>query len=257
MFINEHFIFDNRSSQEFGISNIRVSSDLIEVPFGVNRNIVEDKVNGGNNFYFYGMDKEPLSFTLTFSLLEEAATFEKRIELVRWLFQDSYKPFISDDNPEIVYYAIAIGDSKFFDNGFGQGYFQVQFRCSAPHAFSSIYVQDFDLSNNAEHQTIILENKSNILKYYYPEITIEMKGSTDITLKNNADGGREFIFAGLLASEIVYINNHRKQIISNQNGVYRYNNFNKNWLRLPYGTSQIEVTGRCKLQVRSQFPIAI
>ena len=91
----------------------------------------------------------------------------------------------------------------------------------------------------------------------YPEVEFELiDTATGITLKNLTDGGREFVFSTLNTTETVYVNNQRKQIISDTN-LYRYSKFNKNWFRLVYGINQIRVTGKCILKVRSQFPIII
>lgn len=85
---------------------------------------------------------------------------------------------------------------------------------------------------------------------------------TKLILTNLTDGGKQFIFTDLQSGEIIYVDNRRKQIMSslkeyyNMN-IYRYANFNKNWLRLVEGINQIEVEGTCKIQTKMQFPMSM
>ncbi|MDD4387579.1 MAG: hypothetical protein PHD15_07525, partial [Clostridia bacterium] len=94
---------------------------------------------------------------------------------------------------------------------------------------------------------------------YYPEIEFELKDTnTDFKLQNITVGGEILEFQGLQQNEIVYVNNENKQILSNISGSYPITKcVSKQWLRLVYGINNIQITGKCILRTRMQFPLYI
>lgn len=256
--INTTFIFDGIKSSDMGIYNVRMSGGLVETPFISSRDIQEDSLPHKDINVFYGVSKKPLEFTLTFSPLEDGFGEQKKMEIARWLIQDEYKDFQTTDYLGKIFRVIATSEVKWITNGTEMGYFEIGFRCDAPYAWSPVYMERFDLSGNTTKTTIELWNKSNVNKYYYPELEFKLEGtSTGLTLKNLSDEGREFKFTGLNLKETVYVNNDRKRIISDIGGVYRLNEFNKNWLRLKQGRNIIEVAGACIIETRMQFPLYV
>lgn len=236
--------------------NVRIDSGLYSTPYVSGQEIIETEVKNKDIPYFYKTRKKPLEFQLTFSTLDKKFTEQKRYQIARWLIQREYKEFQTTDYLGKIFNVIAISDVDFISGGTKEGYFQVTFRCDAPWAWSPTYVNNFDLKNNTDKIIIELENKSNAVKYYYPEIEFKMQGDTDIELRNLSDGGKSFNFTNILDDEIIYVNNDMRQVISNT-GQYRLGNFNKGWLRLVHGINRIEVTGRCKIQTRMRFPLYI
>jgi len=252
---SENFIFDGITSEEMGLYNVRMQSGLVETPFMGSKSTITTKVVGKDRPYFHGVNKDVIQFNLQFSLLDEEWTPEKTHEIARWLLHDTYKSFQSSDDLGKYYYVICIdGENLYKANN--KGYVELTFESNAPFAFSPIYLNEYDLSSNTTTDTIQIENRSNINKYYYPTIEIELAGTTtNITLKNLSDGGREFSFTGLQSGETISVDNENKYIISDIPAVYRFSNFNKNWFRMVYGINQIEVTGECIITVRTQYPI--
>ncbi len=257
-FINTAFTFDGIDSEDmYGLKLIKLNTDFFEQNFGVPRMTIKEKIKGRKKPYFYGLEEDVLSFTVILAK-ETSWTYKERQEIIKWLFQNTYKEFISLDTPNIIFKCIAVGNPKFYNNSLNQGYAEIQFECDAPHAWSPISIQKFDLSGNTTSTIIELSNKSNIEKYYYPEIEFQLQDdSTSVKLENLSDGGRVFEFTNLQTNETVYVNNATKHIISDT-GLYRLSNLtNKQFLRLIYGVNQIKVTGKCTLQFRSQYPIAV
>jgi hypothetical protein len=255
--IETTFIFDGVNSTTMGLYNIRLETGLAYTPLWGNRQIIEEKIPKKDNPYFYNVEKSPIEFTLTFSLLDEKFTEAKKIDLIRWLIHDDYREFQTTDYLGKYFYCIVVDASDLYLNAENKGYFQIKMRTNAWHAWSPIYEQNFDLSSNLTTTTIALTNQSNILTYYYPEIEVELVGdSTGFSLKNNTNSGKTLTFSGLSALETVYINNEKKQIISDTD-LYRYDKFNSVWLELLYGQNQIVVTGKCRIWVRSQFPLIV
>ena len=252
-----YFIFDNIQSSDMGIYNVKVDTGFANNPYIGNRDINEKILPNKNTPYFFGTTKDCIEFTITISPLEKKWDNKLRYDVARWLIKDEYKPLQFADDLTKIYYAICVGSEGLMtDHNYG-GYVTLTFRTNSYHAWTTTYNQLLDLSGS-DVNNIILENKSNVVDFYYPEIEFELKDTNkNITLKNLSDTNREFKFTNLLENEKVYVNNERKEIISDIPSVYRLGNFNKNWLRLRYGQNNIEVTGKCILKVRSQFPILV
>lgn len=256
---NTDFIFDGIKSSDMGLYVVSIDGGLHRDTIYGGQSIIEGKVGKKPNPYFLRTEKQPIEFEVVFSLLEGKWTPEKRFEIAKWLIHDDYKSFQTVDDLGKFYYTMVINPWELEYAGDDKGYVRVTFRTDAYHAWSPVYFQTFDLRNNLTTTNIILENKSNVCKYYYPKVEFTLDGdSTGITLKNLNDGGREFKFENLNLGETISVNNGSsgvKAIVSDLAGVYRLDNFNKKWLRLVYGQNNIQVTGKCILKIKSQFPI--
>lgn len=238
-----------------GVKLVRQSTDLIEMPFGYRRQIVEESAPYRAKPFFFGLEKEPLEFSISIMPLDVQWTREKRLRIVQWLFQDEYKPFISEDAPEVIYYCMPIGDANRFVSGLDQGFATITFRCNSPYAYSPTYLRTY-LSGQSTNP-IEIENLSNVEKFNYPEIEVELLSGTKFSLINLTDGGNEFRFTDLDVGERVYVNNEAKQIISSLPNTYRLGNFNKKWMRLVQGVNRIQVVGDVNVQFRTVFPLAV
>ena len=256
MFTNTTFKFNDKVSSEFGLYLASLDTSTKNAPFAVERTINEEKVRNNPIPFFFGIDENPLYFKLTM-YREEEWDYDTKVEIVRWLFQDEYKQFISEDHSQIIYNCIIVDDPEKILVGNVQRLIELTFRCDSPWAWSPVLSTNYDLSNNTTTQTITMVNKSNIVKYYYPEIWIESLEGGIISLQNYSDGGREFRFSNLQVNETIYVHNQLKQIETDVPSIYRLKDFNRNWLRLNYGINNIVVTGKCLIKTQMQYPIAI
>lgn len=253
---NTDFIFNGTKSIDMGLYIVSIEGGLHSDKIYGGQSIIEERVGKRPNPYFNRTEKQPIEFEVTFSLLEGKWTPEKRFEIAKWLIHEDYKPFQTVDDLGKYYYAMVINPWDLEYNGEDKGYVRVTFRTDAFHAWSPVYYQEFDLRNNTDTTNIILENKSNVYKYYHPKIEFKLyDNSTGILIKNLSDGGREFKFEDLFEGETVSVDNEGRFIKSDLADVYRLSNFNRKWLRLVYGQNNIEVIGKCILKIKSQFPI--
>ena len=258
MFIETDAVFDGTYFSDMDLTLISTGSGAREVNFGTKQSIVEEKVRSKN--YLYRVDEEPLTFSIAVLLDEDKEwSYEKRREVINWLFKKEYKEFRSLDFPNIVYYVIAAGDAKLTLASSQRGYFTIEFRCDAPHGWTyPVSVIDYDLSTNTTSTIIEIENLSNIREVYYPELEFVLQGtSTSLSIVNLSDGLRTFSFSGLNTSEEIYVDNDKQRIITSVANTYRLDKFNKNWLRLVQGANRLQITGKCTLQIRCQFPMAL
>lgn len=205
--------------------------------------------------YLHRVDKSPLEFTLTLSLLDGLWTPEKRMEVVKFLIYDNYKPFQTLDDLSKIYYCMVVDSGSLMTGGLKQGYITIKMRCNSPYCWSVPYISQYDLSENETSTIITLENLSNVNDLIFPEVQVALvDNSTGFKIRNNSDGGQITEFTNLTPLETVYLHNHKKQIMSNLN-LNRYPNFNGKWLKLLYGENQLEIFEKCKIQFKVQYPI--
>lgn len=261
-----YFIFDGVKSSDMDLYIMRIEhSGFVETPYWGETNVHEEKSRKRLTPYFYGIDREPIEFTVQFVLVDKHMqpkkwTPQERYKIANWLIHDTYKEFQTSDDLGKRYNAIVVSntDLNLINT---EGYIEVTFRTNSPFAWSPIYIDSFDLSNNTTTQIIQLENKSNVLKYYNPKIEIELVGdTTSFQLKNLSNNGMTMKFESLLPNEIISIDCENRIIKSNLFGSNPFSKFNidmkRYWMDLVYGVNRIEVQGAIKLYVKSQYPIA-
>lgn len=253
--IGMNFLFDNISSKDMGLYIIRIDSSEMSSIFAHSQSIIEQNRYNNNIPLFSGVQKLPLEFEITCSLLDEEFTPEKKMQLSKWLICEEYKPFVSEDNPNLIYNVISTDQINLITFGSFKGYFTIKFRCDSPWGYSPVYQEDFDLSEITVPTIIEIENRSNTVTYIYPEIEFTLSDTNiAISLINLSNAGETFSFTNLSVKEKIYTNNERKQIISDL-GLYRIGNFNKKWFRLVYGVNRIQITGKCQISFRYRFPL--
>lgn len=257
-----HFIFDGIKSSDMNLYNVRVGhSGFVEVPFIGRADINETTSHKKLVPYLHSVKREPISFTLQFMLMDDNLqpkewTADDRYKIGKWLIHDTYKEFQTSDDLGKYYYVI-IEDAEKLYLASGKGYLEVTCRTNSPYAWSKLHNYEFDLSDNDDTTIIILENKSNVEKFHYPKIEIEsLASNTAVELKNLSNSNKITKFDGLNKNEVVSVDNENRFIKSDLFGTNPFEKFNKAWLELVQGNNEIEVTGKCKLWVKSRFSIA-
>lgn len=264
MFIHEKFVFNNIDCSEYGIIVVRPDSNSIETPWGVNRSIIEEKIPSNPIAFFMGVEEIPLTIKINIAKVDgKKWNGKERREIISWLFLKNYAPLISYDDPDIAYYVLINNDVTRVDFGLESGYVELQFRSLAPYGYSypksDIYYPSSIIHNNIHNSIITIENKSNILDYYYPKLRFEMLDAGDLTIQNLTVKGETFKFTGLQQGEIIYIDNESRYIESSlqSQGIFRRGNFNKSYLRLTRGKNRLKITGNANLSfVSFQVPMS-
>ena len=252
---SEHFIFNGIKSADMGQYLVRMQSGGVSSPFFGGQDIEEDRMKGKLTPYHFGTELNPIEFTIEISPLDEDWTPQKRNEVGRWLIHDTYKPFQTADDLGKYYYCIVteMPDFELYGN---KGFIPITFRTNSAYAWSSTYISDFDLTNNETTTIIELHNLSNINKNYKPKIQFELvDGETDVQFKNLSNAGQIMKFENLNPLETISIDCENEIVKSSLLMSKPFEKFNKNFLELVYGVNQIEIQGRCKVWVKSQFPI--
>lgn len=257
--IDTNFFFNNIDSTSMGLSLINLESGMVESPVFGSKSLIQDRNPRKDYSYFQGLKKEPLKFSLTFSLLDSLWTDTKRSQIFQWLVQNDYCEFYTADKPDRLFYIICTNQGNLMTNGNDQGYITMDFENLFPYPLSPVYTQIYDLSTITVPTTIQMTNLSNVNQYYYPEIEFQLQSTnTGISIVNTTVGGETLTFAGLTQNETVYINNENKQIVSDVIGSNPLAKCTKKeWLRLAYGVNNVQITGKCILKTRMQFPLYI
>lgn len=264
---SQYFIYDGKTSTEMNLYNVRINhSGFVETPLWGGVNIQEDTSRRRLTSYFYGVTREPIEFKVEFALADEHFTPkewtpEERYKIAKWLVPNGYKEFQTNDDLSKRYYAMITNDVN-LNLVNTRGYIELTFRTNSPFAWTEIEDEVFDLSDNATTTTIQLENKSNVLEQYRPMLVeIELVGGEiNVQLKNLTNDNKIMKFEGLTANETVSIDCENEIMKSNLFGNNPFAQFNKGikryWLDLASGINNIEVTGKCIIKTRCQFPIA-
>lgn len=255
--VGTDFIFDGVDSSVYGLKIIKLNADMISEPYFGSKDIISDKNPNKDYSYFFKTQKNPITFELTFSLLNELWTPNTKYMIANWLVKDYYCQFKTEDYPDKNFYVICTNQGDLMTNGLEQGYITMEFENLYPYAMSDVFTYSFNLSNISVPTVIEITNLSNVGNYK-PELQFTLSGSnTGLSIVNLTNNNKEFEFTGLDVGETIYVNNDLKQIISGTNGNYRLSKFNKGWLDLVYGVNQLQVTGKCQLEFRCQFPLYI
>lgn len=245
---------------KFGIIAVDIDTGMQETHFGVTQKIVEEKSPNTIKPFFYGVEREPFTFGMKFTK-QSRWTYDEKIEFARMLFQPFYQDLRSEEYPEVVYKVICVDEPKKIFNGEDRGYITVQFRTDSAYAWSPLTIETFNVTGASEESPYVLhvENKSNVVQWYKPEIEIQTVGNTSFKMINLTDAGSEFIFTDIFDGETIYINNETKKVLSDEAypNNYRLDKFNKNWLRLAYGVNVLHITTDCIISFRMQYPMAV
>lgn len=262
MFEGKDFIFDNITGSSQGIYIVTDGGET-RAPFGTARNIIEQKVTKNPKPFFHTLEEEPLQFSLTF-WNKNGWSKENRLYFAKWIMQEYYSDFSSEDyydeyedEYKIIYKVICIDRPEKIMHGNIPNLITLNFRCDSPWSYTTEEENIFDCSTNSGTPVFEIEAEHNNNKKYYPEIEIELKSTTtDITL-TNLTTGVVFSFTDLTEGETIYINNEKRQIISDIPDTYRLDNFNKNWMYFEYDENEIELSpagARAIIKIKTQYP---
>lgn len=250
-----------------GIYLIRTNTGMIESPFfgGVTINNIK-VANRLTPFSFKG-EYNYIEFEIEVSPLEKEWDIDTRRKVGQWLFKDEYKPFIFSDDLSKVYYAKA-SDASTLHTYSNKGYLKLKFVTNSPFAWSPVQIEEYDLKNKSK-ETIEIFNHSNAVKYYYPKIEIQNTSgetfrvrngkkeySNKITIKNISNNNQTVVIDGFEGKdERISIDCQNELILSDLYDSKPFQRFNQEWLELVQGRNIIEISGKCKLWTKMQFPI--
>ena len=240
-----YFKFNGKSSRDFQLRLCEVGSSSSQTsPFGVSRTIEKDTTSGFTTkvkSITYSDTSFDITLIKTDGNIPLPITEPEKFEIISWLFQDEFKPLISEDDESKIYYAIFTKGSS-YQNGLKQGYINLTVQLNAPCAFSPIQTGYFTV----EGETFVdLVNQSNVGMFIEPDFEFQLKGDATSFKIENLNTGDVMSFEGLpVGSHIQCYNEGMKQAISITDPdltVRRYM-IDKAWIRLAKGKNRLRIT---------------
>jgi len=260
MFKSCNFTFDGELSTSYNVLLVDdlKSSKTKSFDFGLsNTSIIEESIPRKEIPYFLGIDTSPIKMDILI-IKDDNTEFSKTelFNLKKWLMKRTYSKFISNDDMDIYYNVIFTNPEKVLIGG-NKVALSFTMRMDAPYGYITEVVSSHTVTTSSS--TTITTALSNYDKNY-SNIEIEFTtatGVSDISIENTSDDGRITTFTGLDAGETIYINNKRKELLSDT-GLNRFSNFNLTWFRLlPNQINNITITGSCDITFRYSLPILI
>ncbi|MEK4907325.1 distal tail protein Dit [Niallia sp. FSL M8-0099] len=243
-----YFTFDGRKSTDFNLINVSINPGLYEENLSSSRSIIEQNKAGVHEPYFLRVQRDPITIPLTFCFKEQWNT-QLIDEILDWLDVDNYKQLAFNGDFDRLFYAMPIENISLVHNGLKQGYMTLNMRCKSPFAESHVVQNSFDFTKN-DINSFTIDNKGWLdIK---PVLQIIKVGDGDIKIINSTKAYSDFILTDLKNNEHLVID-CKKHYINSSLGTERYDNFNHNYLSLPYGMNRLRIEGKCVLVIRYSY----
>lgn len=253
------FSFNGLNSTDLGYY-IVTTNGSDESQLGLNKSIVEEDTN---NFAkaFRGVTYNAFSFEIQITKMDNQRNFlditEQDVEFLNgWLMKpNDYKIFISNDNRDILYYAL-FTEMKGVRYG-EKGYVTLQMKLNSGCAYSTVAHHQYTVTDTL---TFEIYTQSTVEEYTLPDINFIAKGIGNNTIQIFNDTlGEEMTFTDIPQNyEVIAYNEGMKQVRCVNDKSFNVNHkFNKNWLRLAYGRNIIRIVGNCEIDIFFQQKIAI
>jgi phage-related protein len=241
-FYAKRFVFDNVPSEIYSlmISSFESGENTTNMPGDIK--LYSEKLFRRTDEYLFGVSVEPmLEFPVSFTTDNDELT-AKDLQLIgKWLFgRKNYAELrIIQEDMEDVYYDCFLLQPKIYRAGNIIRGVSATVHCRNAWGISKEKNYIYGVGS------FFHNNLSDNNDYTYPKTTIttDVFGGT-ITWINVSDNNRVSSITGLLANEVVTIDNDL-QIITSDTGLRRLSNFNKNFFRLKSGANNIIITGAC------------
>ncbi len=128
-----YFVYDGINSQDMGIMNVNLGSELQSESFLPSAEIHETHTRHNAIPHFHKIKREPLIFNLVCAF-EEGVNLQ---QVQRWLMKRNFKELYFSNAPEKRYFAMYEGMSRLSHTG-REGYFEITFCTNSPYASSEL-----------------------------------------------------------------------------------------------------------------------
>lgn len=243
-FKSPYFTFDGKSSRDFQLQLCQVGSSDSDRGFGLARTIEKD-TSITYSHTIKNISYSDVTLDLTLAKMDKnkllPITEEEKFEIISWLFQDEFKPFISEDDESKIYYVIFTEGSS-YQNALEQGYLKLKLYLNAPCAFSPVETTAFEVVGT---HYVDLTHKSNVAKFSEPDFEFQLRGDATSFRVENLATGDVMSFEDLpKGTHIQCYNEGMKQVscVNDPNlNVRKYMKQTK-WIRLVKGVNRLCVS---------------
>jgi len=264
-FWGDYFIYDGIPCTEYCLRLYEVNGiSPGNGSFSLPSKVSEDRVAHRYKPLYYGVTQnEPLSFKLVFGADKEFANNEgffdawDREAISSWLSPlDGYKWLeIEQADMEQVRFKARIEDLQMIELGNLPIAFQCTVKCDSPFAYQYPVTYSYNCQGTTN---FLLHNLGSYRGGYFPPIKITLNGSNTIKIINHSDNDRTFMLSNMPESYFLEISvDNENGIISCNDSTNLYPYFNFEFFKLVCGDNQIEVVGKCQLDITCEFPVSI
>lgn len=244
-FWGNSFIFDGIPSEVHSLTISTPDGGESTNPGSNDVELLTEEVYKKSRTYLLGVKhSSPLEFDITFTSERELSSVDLTL-IQKWLFGHSmYKKLqIVQADMDNVYFNCFLKNPTVYKVGNKIQGINATVLCDAPWGwtFEKTLSNDYVIAN--VNDVIVFNNTSDDNDYLYPEIEFTMNSTGgDLTIENQNDDNRQFVFTGLSADEVMTIDNDRN-IISSSTGLRRLSTFNKKWFRFAPELNTLAVSG--------------
>lgn len=206
--------------------------------------------------YFFGVTQSPvLTFDLSISSPDEISSISSQL-IERWLFGNlKYEKLeiIQPDMTTVYFNCLLTDPQKIMSGNIIKGY-SFTVICDSPFGWEFEKTKTINYATNPNILPLIFDNLSDDNYYLFPTLIITFDSfGGNLSIVNSSDNNRTFTLTGLLAGEVITINNYL-QTIESSTGNRKLSNFNKKWMRFLPGRNNLLVTGDiAQIQIKYQF----
>lgn len=256
-FLSEKFSFNGVTSTEMDVCLITLDNDVIR-DFG---NIYQQGVSiegNLNNSPFYSNEMGEIEdMTLNLMLVDikgnpKTWTNKDIQKITYWLISDTFKPFVSEDNQDLVYYVKCTNINKKFSNDM-KGYLECTFKFFGDSAYTRF--EGNIQTNQSGVGVLSFMSPSNVDELYRPIIKVTNLGDID-TVNRIEMNGITLEVKGLLNNEEVIIDN-KMCTVFNTSRANRLDKCNRKWLGMNIGENNVTIMGNCKVNILADFKVRV
>ena len=250
MFNSKDFTFNNVSNDSFlyyDLWLVDLNSDILNSRGSIySRTLTRETESVYNPVYTESIDDTEeviLNFTVVDKYGQLISWDNEMIKEFTDLFiTEDFVPFISQDNPDYIYYFMTTKINRKFTSD-NKGVMEVTFKPFSNFAYKK-EIYSYNISSS---KTITINNPS---KYKYkPVIKIENLGDESTINKVN-----ELEVTGLNNRDIVHIDNLMLTCID-KNNINRFNCINRKWIELEPGNNTLSLDGNYNLTIICEYPV--
>lgn len=257
MFYSPNFSFDNIDNDMMDIVLVTTINDDILNNIGTTYiESIKSQNTTTDNPYYLLESKETETLLLEFAYVDLKDNSplvwdeDKIDEVVNWLYKDSFKPFVSQDNDEITYYLKATKIYKRFNNEM-KGMLEVEFQPYTAYGYKN-FIKRIICEDEIESK---IKNESTTSEEYYePVIEVIAKSDGDIEIQNlSIIEDKPLIISDMKTNEKIIIDNFT-YTVQNELGENKFLSVNRNWIRLKKKKNILKIKGNCEVLIKCNFP---
>lgn len=261
-FFGHSFLFNDTPCEAFDLMMYDIDGEEQgDTVFASVVSIQEEAVGSRYKPYFYGAKfEEKLEFDMVFGVNQSRINNEQYLDryeldaVATWLTGRNGYDWLVIEQEDMTYARFRCMITELSVISYGQIPWALRARvvCDGPFAYMYPHCYKYDVDGELEFS---FYNESSYNGYYYPLIQIDLAAGGDFELINETDGHRVFQFRNIPESVTHVSVDNDHYVITNDQDLNLYPNFNYNFFRLKRGYNKLHAKGPGVLSIICEFPV--